>query len=163
VRRSLQDYDFLSDTWHIQWAYNKQNYRCKAIMSGVTQQQYVEVHKLPKRVMYNNLHKCGGAAIRVLFWVHHRRQLHQQKALTVQKYITEHLLPQRTEHRQLSRYPMDAIWTKHFDKYYTGAWLRNYNVREYADFYDLNVTTARQYLFSFPRGLFDPMLIKPWI
>ncbi|MDW4578761.1 hypothetical protein [Atlantibacter hermannii] len=158
-----KDYDFWSGTWRIQWAYHKQNYRREAILNGVTQQQYAEVHKLPKRVMYSNLHKCGGAAIRVLFWVYHRRQLHQQKTLTVQEYITEYQLPQRTAYRQLSRRPMDAIWAEHFDKYYTGAWLRNCNVREYADFYDLNATTARQYLFNFPKGLFDPMLIKPWM
>ena len=158
-----KDYDFWSNTWRIQWAYHKQNYRREAILNGVTQQQYAQEHKLPKRMMYDNLHKCGGAAIRVLFWVYHRRQFHQQQALTVQEYIAEHQLPQRTALRQLSRYPMSDIWAKHFDKYYSGAWLRNCNVREYADFYDLNVTTARQYLFNFPKGLFDPMLIKPWM
>lgn len=158
-----KDYDFWSGRWRIQWAYHKQNYRREAILNGVTQLQYAQEHKLPKRVMYDNLHKCGGAAIRVLFWVYHRRQLHQQQTLTVQEYIAKHQLPQRTAQRQLSRRSMSDFWAQHFDRYYTGAWLRNFNVREYADFYGLNITTARQYLFNFPKGLFNPMLIKPWI
>lgn len=158
-----KDYNFWSDTWRIQWAYHKQNYRREAILSGITQQQYAKARKLPQRVMYDNLHKCGGAAIRVLFWVYHRRQFHRQQRLTVQEYISEHQLPQRTAYRQLSRQPMSDIWAQHFDNYYSDAWLRHCNVREYADFYSLNVTTARQYLFNFPIGLFDPMLIKPWM
>jgi len=81
----------------------------------------------------------------------------------VPEYISEHQLPHRTAYRQLSRQPMSNIWAQHFDNYYGDAWLRHYNVREYADFYGLNVTTARQYLFNFPIGLFDPMLIKPWM
>ena len=52
-----KDYDFWSETWRIQWAYHKQNYRREAILNGVTQQQYAQEHKLPKRMMYDNLHK----------------------------------------------------------------------------------------------------------
>nr|WP_024966941.1 hypothetical protein [Pantoea sp. IMH] len=161
--KDYKDYDVWNGRWRVQWAFHKQNYRREAILNGITQQQYAYKHKLPRRRMYENLHKCGGAAIRVLFWVYHRRQFHQQQALTAQEYIVENQLPQRTAHRQLSRRPMNEIWAQHFDKYYSGAWLRNCNVREYADFYDLNVTTARQYLFNFPKGLFDPMLIKAWL
>ena len=34
-----KDYDFWSDTWRIQWAFYKQNYRREANLNGVTQQQ----------------------------------------------------------------------------------------------------------------------------
>ena len=46
-----KDYNFWSDTWRIQWAYHKQNYRREAILCGITQQQYAKARKLPQRVI----------------------------------------------------------------------------------------------------------------
>ncbi|MGD2922947.1 hypothetical protein ACP80Y_20765 [Escherichia coli] len=58
---------------------------------------------------------------------------------------------------------MSAEWGQYFDIYYQGWWPEGYSVSDFAKAAGLKETTARQYLYDFPEGIIDPMLLKPFL
>lgn len=164
--RRAQDYDRKRGTWRIDWPYHKQNYRREAILYGITQAEYAKCHHLCQRRTWAMLHTSGGASIKALFWVYHRHQLQieqHENGMDVETYIEKYQLSQRSAARQLLRKPMGEYWSRCFDIYYKGWWPKGYTVSDFAYAAKLKESTVRQYLFDFPSGLFNPMLIKPYL
>ncbi|MCV5690210.1 hypothetical protein OFN32_38990, partial [Escherichia coli] len=80
-------------------------------LHGITQTEYAQRYRIPHRRAWNALHKAGGASLRALFWVYHRRQFQREKVengLSVGEYIVKYQLTQKSAARQLSRRPMSA-------------------------------------------------------
>ncbi|MDE1482162.1 hypothetical protein [Xenorhabdus bovienii] len=154
-------------SWRVIWSYHKQKYRREAILNGTTLKDYLKDNKLPRQRAYFNLRKAGGASIKVLFWVYHRRQYYQNNQhnqhMSVKDYIIANNITHKSAMRQLSRRMMSKFWAEHYENYYANFWPAGFTVSAYARHYDLSETTARQYLFAFPRGLFSPSLIKDWM
>lgn len=146
------------------WLFHYFNYRKEVIKEGISILEYSNRYHLNLRRCYSNFRKIGGSSISILYWVYHRRNFHQHKPkLSVKEYIEKHKLEQKTAFRQLQRKPMSEFWSHHFDNYYQNFWVQGYNVSEYTKIYGLSATTARQYLFNFPKKLFNPKVIKPWL
>ena len=165
-QKRAQDYSECCDCWKIDWAWHKQNYRREAILYGITQTEYAKRHKIPHRRAWNALHKAGGASLRALFWVYHRRQYRQESAasgISVTDYVAKHQLTQKSAVRQLSRRSMSEEWGAYFDAYYQSWWPKGYSVSDFAKAEGLKETTARQYLFDFPEGIIEPLLLKQFL
>lgn len=159
-----QCYIYNSFNKKVDWLFHYFNYRKEVIKERVSILEYSNKYHLSIRRCYSNFRKIGGSSISILYWVYHRRNFHQHKPeLNVKEYIEKHKLEQKTALRQLQRKPMSEFWSHHFDNYYQNFWMQGYNVSEYTKIYSLSATTARHYLFNFPKKLFNPQVIKPWL
>lgn len=164
--RHFSDYDFWNEGWRPIWSYHKQNFRREVILNGVTQQQYAKKYRLKLRNAYIHFQQVGGHSLHALHWVWHRQQFHQQQVqtgITVEDYLRKYSLHGMNAARQLKRKPMTQFWLEHFDCYYNEFWPMGISVATYTNLFRLNASTARQYLFNFPKSLFDPFLLRPWL
>ncbi len=145
------------------WEGHSRNYLAEAIITGISLSQYAYKYHLSASRVYVNFKRVGGQSLKVIHWAWHRSRFYQSNS-TLDNYLKNNRLHQKTAKKQLQRKPMSEFWQNHFDNYYKHFLPYGCKVTEYCRKYNLNASTARRYLVAFPFiGLIDPFVLRRWL
>lgn len=145
------------------WKWHRQNYVYEVLSQGISLPEYAKKYRLQLTRLYSNFRKVGGQSLRAIRWALHRRA-YRYSDISIDQYLTEHDLKDRTAKVQICREPMSEFWSQHFDHYYLQYWPLGWTVAAYCNIHDLNVSTARRYLVDYPKNkIINPLVLKPWM
>lgn len=145
------------------WEGHRRNYLAEVIITGISLSQYAYKYHLSASRVYANFNRVGGQSLKVIHWAWHRSRFYQSNS-TLDNYLKNNRMHQKTAKKQLQRKPMSEFWRDHFDNYYQHFWPYGWKVSEYCRKFNLNASTARRYLVAFPFiGLIDPFVLRRWL
>ncbi|EAC0629236.1 inovirus Gp2 family protein [Salmonella enterica] len=145
------------------WSGHRHNYALEALITGISLSEYAHKYRLNQARVYANCRRVGGQSLKIIHWAWHRYCFQKSKS-TLDDYINNHRLNQKTAKKQLRRKPMSPHWSQHFDRYYQKYWPKGWTVADYCREHNLVASTARRYIVDFPFiDLIDPFLLKPWL
>lgn len=111
-------------------------------------ENYGLIPALPgKELSTNNLHLP-----RSLFWIWHRNAFCQQQktlGISVEKYISDNRLQQKSATRHLKQRAFSPFWNEHIERYHCFYWPLGASVKLYCELHGLKFSSARRYLVNF--------------